>query len=331
VPEAPLISIPIIDVPPTQEPAIASLEAEPARLALLMSQARRSYTVPGMRLADARSRQWSARSSSPYAAAVRRVDAAVGRPGAFLLNYSYEWGCTAGAVDDSGLGGTTLLRTLDWPFDGLGRALVVVRQQAAAGPYLSVTWPGYVGVLTGLAPGRFAASINQPPLPLPGWGKVAGWLAARLRVNRSVALPPSHLLRLAFDTCRSFAEAVALIRNTPVCLPAIFTLAGAKAGEAVVIERTETAGFEPAEPAAANHWAAVPGPAGRPRNASSEQRRATMATLLAGGQGWALDWLRDPILQPDTRLVVMANPSSGRLLVQGWEKTGPATAVLDLR
>jgi hypothetical protein len=26
----------------------------------------------------------------------------------------------------------------------------------------------------------------------------------------------------------------------------------------------------------------------------------------------------------------MANPRTGRLLVQGWEKTGPATAVLDV-
>ena len=40
---------------------------------------------------------------------------------------------------------------------------------------------------------------------------------------------------------------------------------------------------------------------------------------------------RPAILQPDTRLAVMANPLNGRLLVQGWEKTGPATALLDMR
>src|SRR5262249_40440392 len=73
-------------------------------------------------------------------------------------NYSYEWGCTTGAAPDGD--GVTLMRTLDWPFDGLGRALVVMRQQGAAGPYLSVTWPAFAGVLTGLAPGRFAAAIN---------------------------------------------------------------------------------------------------------------------------------------------------------------------------
>ncbi len=326
----PLVPIPVFDADPAQEPAVAALNAEPDRFALLLAQARRSYTPVGLHLADARSRHWASRSESPYAAAVGAVAQAMGRPGAYLLNYSYEWGCTTGAAADPARGGMTLLRTLDWPFDGLGRALMVVRQAAAAGPYLSITWPGYVGVLTGLAPGRFAAAINQPPLPLPRWGRALGWLGARIRVGRSAALPPSHLLRLVFDRCASFAEAAALIRRTPICLPAIFTLAGPTPGEAMVIERTEQAGFEPPEPAAANHWSAAPGELGRPRNESSLDRRAAMAGLLERGQGWSFDWLTAPILQPDTRLAVMANPASGRLLVQGWETDGAATEVLEL-
>ncbi len=307
---------------------MASARAEPERLALLLASARRTYTPMGLNWADARTRTWHGRSSSPYAEAVHKVDGAIGRRGAFLLNYSYEWGCTTGAAPDGD--GVTLMRTLDWPFDGLGRALVVVRQQGVAGPYLSITWPAFAGVLTGLAPGRFAAAINQPPLPLPEWGKAVGWTTSRFRVNRSRALPPSHLLRLAFDTCHSFAEAVELIRTTPVCVAAIFTLAGLKPGEAVVIERTETGAFSPAEPAAANHWAATPGPKGKPRNRSSLGRRATMAKLIADGHPWSLDWLQDPILHPDTRLAVMASAASGRLLVQGWEKHGAATAMLDI-
>jgi hypothetical protein len=56
-----------------------------------------------------------------------------------------------------------------------------------------------------------------------------------------------------------------------------------------------------------------------------------MSVLVASRQDWTLDWLRSPILVPDTRLAVMANPRSGRLLVQGWEKTGAVTEILDLR
>lgn len=326
-----LAAIPVHTVPGTEEPALASALAEPARLALLLDNGRRTYTPFGLRIAEAQSRVWSRRLGGPYAGAVAAVDRAIGRHGAYLLNHSYEWGCTTGAAPDAAEGGTTLLRTLDWPFDGLGQALIVLRQQGTVGAYLNVTWPGFAGVLTGLAPGRFAAAINQPPLPLPGWGRAIGWLAARYRVGRSRALPPSHLLRLVFDSCANFAEAVALIRATPICLPAIFTLAGPGSGEAIAIERTATAGFEAPSPAAANHWAAVPSPAGRPRNPSSRARHGAMEVLTATGHGWSLDWLRPPILQPDTRLAMMANPRSGRLLLQGWEKDGPATGLLDLR
>ena len=323
-----LPAIPVIDVPCTQEPGLAAMAAEPARLALLLGSARRTYTPVGVRAAESLSRRWARRNTSPYAAAVVAVGQTMEARGAFLMNHSYEWGCTAGAVTDPALGGTTLLRTLDWPFDGLGRALVVTRWDGGAGPYDSVTWPGFVGVLTGLAPGRFAIAINQPPLPCPGWGRAVGWPAARLRVARSTAIPPSHLLRQVFDTCGGFDEAVTLISRTELCIPAIFTLAGPRPGEAMVIERTMMEAFMPAEPVAANHWASDPGPAGRPRHPSSLARHTAMCALQATPPGWSFDWLQPPILQHDTRLGLMANPATGRMLVQGWERTGPVTAVL---
>jgi hypothetical protein len=325
-----LPSIPVIDVPPNGEPAVVSAMAEPERLALILASARRTYTPLGLEFADRLSRMWATRAAGPYAAAIAAVDECVNRRGTYMLNHAYEWGCTAGVMNDPVLGGTTLLRTLDWPFDGLGSALVVTRCQAEGGPYLSVTWPGFVGVLSGVAPGRFSAAINQPPLPLPAWGRVVGWSAARTRVWRSRAIAPAHLLRLAFDTCGSFAEAVALIRRVPICIPAIFTISGSQAAEAVVIERTAFEAFSPPEPAAANHWASCPGPRGRPRNHSSHRRRAAMCSLTANAPDWSFGWLHTPILQRDTRLVMMANAATGHLRVQGLEKTGPATQVLEI-
>ncbi len=203
-----LPAIPVIDVPGGQEPGLAAVAAEPARLALLLDSARRTYTPVGVRAAEALSRRWARCNASPYAAAVAAVGRTMEARGAFLMNHSYEWGCTAGAVADPALSGTTPVRTLDWPFDGLGRALVVTQWDGGAGPYYSVTWPGFVGVLTGLAPGRFAIAINQPPLPCAGWGRAVGWPAARLRVATSTAMPPTHLLRQVFDTCVGFDEAV---------------------------------------------------------------------------------------------------------------------------
>ncbi|WP_296714923.1 carcinine hydrolase/isopenicillin-N N-acyltransferase family protein [Rhodoblastus sp.] len=324
-----LLNIPVVIVQPGDEPALATLAAEPRRFEHLVTSARRLYTPCGVRLADNLSRRWASHNESLYQPAVESVAAEVGRSAAYLLNHSYEWGCTSGAAVDSELGGATLLRTLDWPFDGLGETVVATRCEGAAGPYLSLTWPGLVGVLTATAPGRFAAAINQPPLP-GGCGRTAGWLLARYRVGRSKAPPPTHVLRYVFDTARTFDQAVAMLRETPLCIPAIFTIVGVAPHERVVIERTETCAFIASQPTAANHWASDSAPKTRPRDKTSLARRAAMNTLIAKQPDWSLSWLKPPILDLTTRLVVMANPVHGRMIAQGWERSGAVTRPLRL-
>jgi hypothetical protein len=82
--------------------------------------------------------------------------------GVWLLNGSYQWACTSLAREEDGV--PWLARTLDWPFPGLGRHTDVVHAKGPAGEYFSITWPGYAGVLTAMAPCRFAACINQAPM-----------------------------------------------------------------------------------------------------------------------------------------------------------------------
>ena len=111
---------------------------------------------------DELTRRWLRRSRSPYVADVEAIAAALGFAGIWFLNGSYQWGCTAVARDEDGA--PWLARTLDWPFPSLGRRLEITRMRGGAGDFLNVTWPGYVGILTASAPGRFAAAINQAPL-----------------------------------------------------------------------------------------------------------------------------------------------------------------------
>ena len=65
-----------------EEPALAAMHAEPARLAHLLRSARRTYTAVGLRSADALSARWAHRAESPYGAAVTQVGRAMDRPGA---------------------------------------------------------------------------------------------------------------------------------------------------------------------------------------------------------------------------------------------------------
>ena len=127
-----------------------------------------------------------------------------------------------------------------------------------AGEFHSVTWPGFVGVLTGMAPGRFAGSINQAPM----WRRTRHpWLRPVDMMANAAAtwplrhMPPDQLLRHVFETARDFASAQQLLETTPIARPVIYTLAGCKAGERCVIERTID-GFNTRteDTGAANDW-----------------------------------------------------------------------------
>jgi len=130
-------------------------------------------------------------------------------------------------------------RNLDWPDpDGMLRRYTRSTKYKARpkrslwsppkplAPFHSLTFPGYSGVLTGHAPGRFAVSLN------------AVFNDAAITFGAA----PSMLTRQALETCRTFAEAVRLLSRTPLVCGALFTVidADARAGNnaGCVIERS---------------------------------------------------------------------------------------------
>ena len=320
--------IPVLEIGAGGAPALA--KAAPERLRSILVAARAYYTPPGVEIGDALSRRWLARANNPYQGEIAAVAAHLGgRAGAHLLNTSYEWTCTAAVGPDPGGRGNRMLRTLDWPLDGIGRSIVVARQEGAAGGYLNVTWPGFAGIATAMAPGRFAAALNQPPMPRFTPSCWLDWAIMRARFATRTGLPPAHLLRRVFDTCRTYTEARAMLVETPLCMSAIFTLSGTGADEGCAIERTETEARLRESPAcSANHWQSFYYP-GRPRGADSLKR----ARILEGIHRRAPDgfaWVVAPILNRTTRTAVVANAKRGTLWVQGFEADGPATAPLTL-
>lgn len=322
--------IPVIDIG-SKGPVELVRQARPQADALL-TQARRQFTGLLVDLADRRSRRWLMRSGNPYLGEIDAVAAELQRAGLYGINLSYEWACTCGIAADGSGEGMVLRRTLDWAYHGLGRNLVVARRLGSAGPWFDITWPGSVGVYTAMAPGRFSAAINQAPLRRRSAFAVTDWLADRISVGRSTALPPCHLLRRVFEHCRDYAEAAAMLTETPVCVPVLFSLAGINQGEGCVIERTEDrAELHPAPTAVANHWLSDRFGHGRPRGGDSFARRERMLVQLPMSQpGPGLDWLVPPIANKYTRIAASLDAQKGALAVQGWERDGPATQVLRL-
>lgn len=311
--------------------AAAMAEAAPGHLRQLHRDALRLYTRPVVVCGDLLSQHWLERSDNPYLDEIRAVQHLMPGRGAYLLNMSYEWACTTSVAPDPVGAGMRLCRTLDWKIKGLGRTLIVARQDGPAGPFVNATWPGSVGIYTAMAPGRFAAAINQPPLRSRApWTLPFDWLAARVRQYACTDLPPSHLLRLAFETCADYEEARDFLRETPICMPAFFSLAGVAPGEGCIIERTERAAIVHEAPTAvSNHWLSVEEP-GRPRGRDSEARRARMLEAMKAREP-NFDWVKPPIRNRDTRVSAEMNAATGNVLLQGWEGDQAVTDVLGLR
>src|SRR5690606_21707315 len=145
---------------------------------------------------DRLARRWLRRSLSPYVREIEDIAAALGFSGVWFLNGSYSWGCTTMIRDEEG--DPWLVRTLDWPFPGLGRHVEIAHQCGEAGEFYSVTWPGYVGTLTALAPGRFGAAINQAPLwrrTRHPWLRPYDLAANAIKTWHIRNVPPDQLLR----------------------------------------------------------------------------------------------------------------------------------------
>lgn len=327
LPALSLEPIPVLDTGPGF--AMETLVAHEARAHALLDLATEPLPSAALRQLDKVSRRWLAKWENAHLAEIDAIAARLKRPGAYFLSVNYEWACTCRVAPAPGRRSARLVRVLDWRSPGLGRYCLAARVEAPAGRFVTLTWPGYTGVLTGLAPGRFAAALNQAPMRKAVGFYALDWAVSRRRVWTMPHPTPAHLLRTVFETARDFAEARARLAAAPISTPAIFSLAGLGAAETVVIERTETeARVHVGARAAANHWE-TPGWRGRPRGERSAERAALLHCVLPELTP-DFSWLKPPVLNATTRLVMVADAAEGRLVAQGFEAMRPATLPLEL-
>jgi hypothetical protein len=330
-------AIPVVDIRDGGPPLHAQRSARQARAlrdaCLSFFPRVASPFIPAL---DWTARRWLERSRSPYVPEIARIADILDFPGVWLLNASYQWGCTSLAREEDGV--PWLVRTLDWPFTGLGRHVEVARMRGRGGDFYSITWPGYVGALTALAPFRYAACVNQAPMwrrTQSRWLRLFDFGANAIALWALDNIPPDQLLRRTFELCDDYGAARRMLESTPVSRPVIYTLVGCAAGECCVIERTETAFVSrEIDTSAANDW--VPE---RPRwegrigtrrfltssfadaTSYSRARREALASWDASLAGRQFDWLRAPVLNPYTRLAAALCPGSGTLRAVGYDVT----------
>jgi hypothetical protein len=150
------------------------------------------------------------------------------------------------------------------------------------------------------------------------------------------SIPPDHLLREVFETCKTFGEARHRLETTPIARPAIFVLAGCRPGERCVIERTEN-DFKSrdGDTVAANNWlrsglpweprVAAEATLTRTSSEAMENSRTRREHIAASSASFGVDefgWVSPPVLNSQTRIAVEMCPGTGVLRVIGYEQGG---------
>jgi hypothetical protein len=325
LPRSELEPIPVLDTGP--DFPMETLVAYEARAHALLDLATAAVPSAALRQLDKVSRRWLEKWENAHLAEIDTIAKRLARPGAYFFSVNYEWGCTCRVSASPDHQSARLIRVLDWRTPGLGRNVLAARVSAAAGRYVTLTWPGYTGVLTAMAPGRFSAALNQAPMRKAVGFYVLDWAANRRRVWTMPHPTPAHLLRAVFERAQTFTEARSMLMSEPISTPGIYSLAGLKPSETAVIERTETeARVHDGANVAANHWQA-PGWRGRARGEQSAER-ACLLHYIPSELDADFRWLVPPVFNRHTRLVMVADAAAGRLVAQGYEDMAPATQPL---
>jgi hypothetical protein len=337
---AALVEIPLIDI--RGQSPVALTQAYPDKARALVSAATNTFGFASraasriaLPLGDRASKAWLARCNNPHAREIDAIAAHLGLRGTHALNVCFEWGCTSGVWEIDG--SPHLNRVLDWAFPALGEHLVVALQSGAAGDFYNITWPGLTGSFQALAPGRFAAAINQAPMRRHNAGYIGDWLNNRIETKRQRGLPPAHLLRHVFETAPDYTAAKKLLCETEIAVPAIFILSGIKSGEGGVIERTENdfavRALTDACVCVANHFETrlnATDKGWRARPIDSIGRAQSARALQEEDFAQPFGWFRAPIANTHSRLAFEADAATGSLFLMGTAGDTPVTEVFRL-
>jgi hypothetical protein len=161
---------------------------------------------------------------------------------ALNMVYDAQARCTAVLCHDEEGTAPLHVRTLDWPAGFLRKHTIrVALTRGGTVVAHAVTWPGFVGVLTGVAPGRFSISMNArqtTPSLLPLAVNVLAAATGRCWVAGA-------LIRHVLETAATYDEAVALLSTEWLVGPLYFTVAGTRPNEGVLLTRSRMASLRP--------------------------------------------------------------------------------------
>ncbi len=134
------------------------------------------------------------------------------------------YGCTAFAINDDT--GPLHCHCLDWELgkEVLEDNTILIRflSEEKELLFISVGWPGFLGVYYGVAPGKFAVTLNA------AWSKE----------KRKSAIPLGLFLRNVFLNETGYTHALKSLEETPLNCDCILLITGTSPDEMAIVERT---------------------------------------------------------------------------------------------
>lgn len=127
--------------------------------------------------------------------------------------------CTSVAIPTNKFG-MVHARNLDWPLKGLDKYTIPMKFINGKKSFISISFPGYIGALSGMVPGQYSASINQAPTSIPN---PFGWSA-------------SFALRRLFETCYTYNQAIEFISNIKSIYPFFVHVVGKTHSKVIAVK-----------------------------------------------------------------------------------------------
>lgn len=162
---------------------------------------------------------------SAIAALLERSEAEVLLSNLYYDALKHVFGCTAFCIATDG--GNLHARNLDWWTERgiLSEHTLLIRfVRGRELVFTAVSWPGFIGALSGVAPGRLSITLNAVLSDEPA----------------GLAPPVTLLIRQVLESEAAFADAVRVLAETEVASDSLLMVAGTRDDERVVIERTPT-------------------------------------------------------------------------------------------
>jgi tetratricopeptide (TPR) repeat protein len=155
-------------------------------------------------------------------------------------------GCTSFAAWSNATSNGHLIVGRNFDFDAgecFDKNKIVMFVQPDEGlSYISVAWPGMIGVVSGINEAKIAVTIN----------------AGQSESSRMIGTPVSLVMREVLQYCSTIEEAVELLRKSYVFVADSYLIADGKTGKAIIVEKTpaKTAVVKPAKDyiICANHF-----------------------------------------------------------------------------